>query len=392
MDTDATSTIEIAHHLKTIQDERSSGELEVFPEKVPTVHYYLYFYLGRLVYATGGNHRVRRFYRMLRQYCPNARTDEWFAKFGQSNTGNEPWEFHLVSQALKQGLIEQENAKMFILSSIQEVFYTLISCRDLVTSWTENKHPQQSFVLVSSQQILQSALQARQKWQIAGLGHVQNMIPGFSLNFAPILLSPDRFEAMVEAGVFTAEVHQTLVKLLNANNTIWDLAIRMHRSHVSVMRSLLPFVIDGIIALNEVPDMPSPIAESVKAQPASKGLIACIDDSAQIGKEMTTILNRAGYEVLSILDPLQGVSTLLKNKPDLIFLDLVMPNSNGYELCSFLRKTSAFRAVPIVILTGHDGVIDRVRAKMAGSTDFLGKPPEEAKVIQMVEKHLVKSD
>jgi two-component system, chemotaxis family, response regulator PixG len=388
MDTDATSTIEIAHHLKLVQDERGSGELVVVSEKRPNVYYYLYFYLGRLVYATGGSHRVRRFYRMLRQYCPNARIDEWFAKFGQPT---EPWEFYIISQALKQGLIEQENAKMFILSSIQEVFYTLIGRQDLATTWTENKHPQQSFVLVSSQQILQSALQARQKWQVAGLGHVQNMIPGFTLNFAPVLLSPDRFEGMIEAGVFTSEVHQTLVKLLNSSNTIWDLAIRMHRSHISVMRSLLPFVIDGIISLNEIPDLPSPIAPAESKQAASKGLIACIDDSVQIGKEMTTILNRAGYEVLNILDPLQGVSTLLKNKPDLIFLDLVMPNSNGYELCSFLRKTSTFRAVPIVILTGHDGVIDRVRAKMAGSTDFLGKPPDESKVIQMVEKHLVKN-
>jgi chemotaxis family two-component system response regulator PixG len=82
------------------------------------------------------------------------------------------------------------------------------------------------------------------------------------------------------------------------------------------------------------------------------------------------------------------LSTLLEKKPDLIFLDLVMPNTNGYELCSFLRKTSQFQDVPIVILTGHDGVVDRVRAKLAGSTDFISKPPEEEKVLQILQKYL----
>jgi chemotaxis family two-component system response regulator PixG len=73
---------------------------------------------------------------------------------------------------------------------------------------------------------------------------------------------------------------------------------------------------------------------------------------------------------------------------ELIFLDLVMPNTNGYELCSFLRKSSTFENTPIVILTGHDGVVDRVRAMMAGSSDFMSKPPEADKVLQVVRKYL----
>jgi chemotaxis family two-component system response regulator PixG len=89
-----------------------------------------------------------------------------------------------------------------------------------------------------------------------------------------------------------------------------------------------------------------------------------------------------------ISDPLQGMSELLKRKPNLIFLDLVMPNTNGYEFCTFLRKTTQFKEVPIVILTGNDGVIDRVRAKIAGASDFMGKPPEPSKVIQMVQKYV----
>jgi chemotaxis family two-component system response regulator PixG len=103
---------------------------------------------------------------------------------------------------------------------------------------------------------------------------------------------------------------------------------------------------------------------------------------------MQRILEPLGFEVMVITEPLQSVSILLKRKPDLIFLDLIMPNTNGYELCTFLRKTTTFQEVPIVILTGRDGMIDRVRAKMAGSSDFLSKPPDSLKVVQMLRKFL----
>ncbi|MEL6500545.1 MAG: response regulator, partial [Cyanobacteria bacterium J06623_1] len=76
-------------------------------------------------------------------------------------------------------------------------------------------------------------------------------------------------------------------------------------------------------------------------------------------------------------------------KPDLIFLDLVMPNTNGYEICSQLRKLSYFKQTPIVILTGNDGIVDRVRAKMVGSTDFLGKPAQPEQVLETIAKYIV---
>ncbi|MFM7577394.1 MAG: response regulator, partial [Microcystaceae cyanobacterium] len=67
---------------------------------------------------------------------------------------------------------------------------------------------------------------------------------------------------------------------------------------------------------------------------------------------------------------------------------LVMPNANGYEICTQLRKLSLFKNTPIVILTGNDGIVDRVRAKMVGATDFLGKPVNSETVLQTIRKYL----
>ena len=66
-----------------------------------------------------------------------------------------------------------------------------------------------------------------------------------------------------------------------------------------------------------------------------------------------------------------------------------MPNTNGYEVCEKLRRIPLFRNTPIVILTGNDGVVDRVRTKMVGATDFLSKAKVDGEaVLAVLNKHL----
>jgi chemotaxis family two-component system response regulator PixG len=76
----------------------------------------------------------------------------------------------------------------------------------------------------------------------------------------------------------------------------------------------------------------------------------------------------------------------------MIFLDLIMPSINGYELCGQIRRVSRLANVPIVILTGRDGIIDRVRAKMVGATGFLTKPVNRANIDRAIAQYLVAAD
>jgi twitching motility two-component system response regulator PilG len=65
-----------------------------------------------------------------------------------------------------------------------------------------------------------------------------------------------------------------------------------------------------------------------------------------------------------------------------------MPELDGYEICAMLRKSTAFRQTPIIMLTGKDGFIDRVRARMVGSTDYLTKPFGESELLMLMEKYI----
>ena len=96
-----------------------------------------------------------------------------------------------------------------------------------------------------------------------------------------------------------------------------------------------------------------------------------------------------GYDVLTIQEPMAGFGELIKHQPDLILLDLHMPNANGYSVCKFLRETPVFNKTPIIILTSQDTMIDRTRAKLAGATDFIAKPPEANVLLQMLNNLLL---
>lgn len=385
---DAATIENIAYELTKPNQQRLTGKLVIAHRNQQGKQWFLYFFLGRLLYATGGTHRVRRWYRALRGYCPNLSVDDFIRSVSVNQLPNdEPWEYRLLDQGVTQDKIKPAQARAVIQTSIQEVLFSLVSQPEdsLTSHWYPDQQLSCQIALFQIEQLLHEAQKLWEQWQSAGLGH-QELLWRFSPDLSPILKQPDQLRNQV-----SPEVYQTLMKLMDGQNTLWDAAAQMRRSVAVVTRSLLPFVQQGVIELREVPDLPAPglgSPSTSRASDSSKPLVACIDDSPLIGQSLEKILTPAGYRVLNITDPLRAIATLLEHKPDLIFLDLIMPNTNGYELCTFLRKTSAFRSTPIIILTGQDGLIDRVRAKMSGSSDFLSKPPETEKVLQVVQKYL----
>jgi chemotaxis family two-component system response regulator PixG len=120
--------------------------------------------------------------------------------------------------------------------------------------------------------------------------------------------------------------------------------------------------------------------------------IIYIDDSPADSRSMCEIVESLGYQYTNIPDPLQALPMLIELKPKLIFLDLVMPIANGYEVCAQIRRISAFRDTPIIIVTSNDGIADRVRAKIVGASGFLGKPIQHKKVLKVLKKHIRQGD
>src|SRR5437588_5761130 len=74
--------------------------------------------------------------------------------------------------------------------------------------------------------------------------------------------------------------------------------------------------------------------------------------------------------------------------PALILLDIQLPRMDGYHICQIIRKNLQFRQIPIIMLSGKDGLFDKMRGRLAGSTEYLTKPFDTAELVQTVKKHL----
>ncbi|MFQ5951996.1 MAG: response regulator transcription factor [Candidatus Omnitrophota bacterium] len=103
-------------------------------------------------------------------------------------------------------------------------------------------------------------------------------------------------------------------------------------------------------------------------------LIAIVDDDPDILGIVSFHVANAGFEVEEFLNAESLFESLEKRKPDLILLDIMLPDMDGFEVCQRLRKNEKFSGIPIIMLTGKDEEADRVRGLELGADDYVVKP------------------
>lgn len=123
---------------------------------------------------------------------------------------------------------------------------------------------------------------------------------------------------------------------------------------------------------------------------AAKGqyTIVCIDDSPTVLQAISCFLDDKSFSVVMVNDPVKALMQVVRSKPDLILLDVGMPNLDGYELCRLLRRHPTFKNLPIIMVTGHTGFLDRAKAKLVGSSGYLTKPFNQSDLLKIIFQHL----
>jgi twitching motility two-component system response regulator PilG len=123
---------------------------------------------------------------------------------------------------------------------------------------------------------------------------------------------------------------------------------------------------------------PAPVREAqVVDEAASKlqGLkILIIDDSKTIRRTAETLLSKEGCRVFTAVDGFDALSKIADHRPDIIFVDIMMPRLDGYQTCSLIKHNSNFKDTPVIMLSSRDGLFDRARGRIVGSEQYLTKP------------------
>ncbi len=115
--------------------------------------------------------------------------------------------------------------------------------------------------------------------------------------------------------------------------------------------------------------------------------VMIIDDSKTIRKSAETLLNKEGCEVLTAEDGFEALAVIAVNKPDIIFVDIMMPRLDGYQTCTLIKNNRQFRDTPVIMLTSKDSIFDKARGRIVGSEEYLTKPFTRDDLLQAVSRH-----
>ena len=119
-------------------------------------------------------------------------------------------------------------------------------------------------------------------------------------------------------------------------------------------------------------------------------LVMIIDDSLTVRKIMETSLKREGFASVSYPDGIEALRALSEGLPipDLVLLDIGLPKMDGYEVARHLKTKQQFGNTPIVMISQRDGMIDRLKGRLAGAKDYITKPFKTQEVMTIVHSHL----
>jgi len=119
-----------------------------------------------------------------------------------------------------------------------------------------------------------------------------------------------------------------------------------------------------------------------------KANILVVDDKPDNLRLLSALLAQLGYEVRKVINGQTALKTVQAAPPDLILLDVMMPDMNGYEVCQHLKASPLTCDIPVIFISALDEVLDKVKAFAVGGVDYITKPFSEEEVFARVENNL----
>lgn len=116
--------------------------------------------------------------------------------------------------------------------------------------------------------------------------------------------------------------------------------------------------------------------------------VMVIDDSKTIRRTAETLLKKEGCSVVTATDGFEALAKIADEKPDIIFVDIMMPRLDGYQTCALIKNNQVFKQTPVVMLSSKDGLFDRARGRIVGSDQYLTKPFTKDELLGAIREHV----
>jgi two-component system, chemotaxis family, response regulator PixG len=313
-----------------------------------------------------------------------------------------------IDRLALQGLLDREQLGHISAELTKEAFESMLWLTDGKMTWHPNKLMPMTTVLNSYSNLSLSKIIDYYHQRLTIWQKFTNIVQ--SPHQRPYLTNQKFLEKPVPNGTLSPTALSQIARLMKGLS-LRDLALFLKNDELKLVKLLTPYIRQNIICLREpsapfsdLPTIPEPILSPIESSdeliPIEQDIsheqgeskvyqIACIDDSPLILDEIERFLGDKGkYQLTKFEDPIQASGSIFRLKPDLILMDITMPNINGYNLCSLFRNSEVLAETPIIMVTSNRGFIDKARAKMVGANDYLTKPFSAAELSTTIEKYL----
>ena len=349
--------------LRALIMQKASGLVTVFDPADESIRWHLYFSEGNLQYATSGMGQQVRLTYLLKQLFPNT-------KFPIPSELDGEKEYHYLCKVLGTGKLSPKQIQSVLYFLTQEAIAQVLSLPRAAITYDSTYEPLKPALLSIALRKLLRPLQN----QIRSVVRLRTVIGSPFQRLQ--LTDPDIQE---DLDIETCFSIQGLKEKLAKQFTLYELCEKTGQTVVTLGNLIKPMVYAGKLKV-------LPFETQIEV---AKPVIACIDDSKATQRIVKMTLEASGYEVIGVTDPAEALSTFVQSRPVLILMDINMPDINGYELCRMFNQSNILKNIPVVMLTGRDGLLDRMRARVVGSTAYIAKPFRPEALIEMVQTHAV---
>ncbi|MBE9174701.1 response regulator [Synechocystis salina LEGE 06155] len=356
--------------LQSLITSESSGKLIIHSQVDPDIKWRIYLGNGRIHYAgsdQGQRERLNYLFRRCiptKNICPNIRPEDSITS-----------DYQYLCELWDSQQFSFQEIRSILAKLTQEALVQILSLSQPVCVFEETVGLDRLLLYLDFKQLMQPATQEIKHWlkvrttihspfQRAIAENVDAILPGLCKleNITSDLLNR----------------YQKLPQLVAEEMCVYEIAEFLNTSSLNVAIVLKILVDQGIITMGPY----EPQEED------NRPVIACVDDSPSIQRVVSFTLEATGFKVINIKQAASALTTLMHAKPALILMDINMPDIDGYQLCSICNKSEALKHIPIVMLTGRSGVLDRVKAKMHGSVGYICKPFQPQELVETVQSFI----
>ncbi|BAY22807.1 response regulator receiver protein [Calothrix sp. NIES-2100] len=354
----------------SVQVNRDDHSLDCKPEQ----DWFIFFLNGQIIYCQQGDGSLSRIDDYLRHYRVKMPLDD--TQLTSLDSVNVA-EYSYLWELLGHNLITPKVARDIMYGLVCETLFDLLSLHEGSFSFHQGPAVIPQLTTWEITPLVTKIVKQLQHWRQM-YPHIQ------SPNQVPILSDEVQFHSSLPV-----ETVNKLKHWADGKTSLRQLARCLNRDIYTVAKAIYPYVLQGWLHLvySDTDDVDIYI-ENSPLEVKSRVRIVSIQQATTIGETIESILQPKGYEVLTLTNPLESLSLVFQLKPDMIFCDMTMTELDGYEICAMLRQSTAFRLVPMILLSEQDKFIDRLRAKIVGTTDYLTKPVRDTELLMLIEKYI----